>query len=359
MDSLKAGAVDYLTKPFKGTRLVETVGKILSKPSPPNATDIIVSNDDFFIGSSPSMQVVYDVMKRVAGSNVNVLILGESGVGKEYVAKQIHRISPRRKHPFIVVDCGSTPVSLLESELFGHTKGAFTHAIQDKKGLITAADRGTLFLDEIGNISAEMQMRLLRFIEDRQIRRVGAIMGEAVDCRIISATNTDLEADVNAGDFREDLYYRVRGVTIQVPPLRARRADIPALIHHFIERFCKMQRLPMVDLPPETLKWLVDYPWPGNVRELKNAIEGGVVLCRKGVLQPDDFQLTSPVGTAEISSPVKPLTLDENERKAIISALMETGGVQSKAAELLGISRRSIHYKVKKYAIDIAALRNR
>jgi DNA-binding NtrC family response regulator len=360
VESIKAGAVDYLTKPFKGAQLVEKISVILTREAQKQqkSTGTTATDSEFFIGQSQVMRAVADLIERVANSNVNVLILGESGVGKERVAQQIHQSSARKAKPFVVVDCGATPESLLESELFGHVKGAFTHAVRDKQGLIAAADQGTLFLDEIGNISPEMQMRLLRFLEDRKIRRIGAVNHVAVDCRIIAATNTDLEADVKKGLFREDLFYRLRVVTILVPPLKERKEDIPALINDFAAIFCKNHRLDPVEIPPETVQWLLEYPWPGNIRELKNAVEGGIVLCKNGTLTPDDFHLSSAANNGTIERvDMPPMTLEESEKKAILSALKKTGGIQSKAAEILGISRRAIHYKINKYGINAAKIR--
>lgn len=360
VESIKAGAVDYLAKPFKGTQLVEKIAAILMRETKrrQKSAGEIATDPEFLIGQSTAMRAVSDLVERVSGSNVNVLILGDSGVGKERVARQIHQSSPRKAKPFVVVDCGSTPVNLLESELFGHVKGAFTHAVRDKKGLIATADKGTLFLDEIGNISPEMQIRMLRFLEDRKIRRIGTVNPVTVDCRIIAATNTDLEADVKEGLFREDLFYRLRVVTILVPPLKECKEDIPALINHFATIYCQKNQLDPVEIPPETVRWILEYPWPGNIRELKNAVEGGIVLCKNGVLTPNDFQLSSAAGDdrRELVE-VPPMTLEESEKKAILSALIETGGIQSKAAEILGISRRSIHYKIKKYAINAAKIR--
>ena len=360
--ALKAGAVDYLTKPFNGRDLITKVQEVLKKSVPRQGVDAPPPlSDSLWGGKSASMRELYDLIDRIARSDVNVLILGESGVGKERVAKLLHQRGPRRDQPFLVVDCGSTPSGLLESELFGHVRGAFTHAIKDKKGLIEAADKGTLFLDEIGNISQDMQMRLLRFLEDRKIRRIGDIKEIPVNCRVISATNSDLPEDVVSGHFREDLYYRLRVVTLKIPPLRERREDIPVLAQQFVEHFCKAHNIPLVKLPAETIKWLSDYPWPGNVRELKNALEAGVVLCRDGVLHKSDLSLSGlpdarrkTAGSGESSS----LSLEESERNAILRALQQAGYVQKEAAQLLGISRRAIHYKIKKYGIEISGKRS-
>ena len=264
----------------------------------------------------------------------------------------------RSAEPFVVVDCGATPSGLLESELFGHVKGSFTHAIRDKKGLIISADGGTLFLDEIGNVSPEMQTRLLRFIEERKIRKIGSLQESDVDCRIVSATNADLTEDIKNGRFRQDLYYRLRVVTLTVPPLRDRREDIPLLAHRFAEDFCNTHEIVPVKLPSETVKWLSNYPWPGNVRELKNALEAGIVLCRDGVLHKQDLHLGGLPEHALLPAENEEATfsLEDNERQAILRALRQSGGVQKDAATLLGISRRAIHYKIKKFEIDVKHL---
>jgi DNA-binding NtrC family response regulator len=361
--AVKAGVVDYLTKPFEGRDLLHKVQDILRTQVPRLTQETLPPLNKVLTGGKSSvMKELYDLIERIAPSDINVLILGESGVGKERVARLIHERGPRRHHPFVVVDCGSTPTGLLESELFGHVRGAFTHAIRDKKGLIEAADRGTLFLDEIGNISAEMQMRLLRFLEDRKIRRIGDLREIPIDCRVIAATNVDLPEEVEEGNFREDLYYRLRVVTLKIPPLRERKEDIPLLAQSFVEAFCGSHKLPMAKLPAETVKWLTDYPWPGNVRELKNALEGGVVLCRDGILHSSDLNLPGlpelRQKSAAAASGSEAFSLDESERNAIIRALQQAGWVQKDAAELLGISRRAIHYKIKKYGIELAGKRS-
>jgi len=357
VQAVKSGAVDYLTKPFDGQELIRKLKRIRVST---DATDdqVPAAAADLEEVASPAMRQLYDLVGRVAASDVNVLVLGESGVGKERIARLIHQMSRRSAEPFVVVDCGATPTGLLESELFGHVKGSFTHAIRDKKGLIESADGGTLFLDEIGNVSPEMQTRLLRFIEERKIRKIGSLEESDVNCRIISATNADLVEDIRNGRFREDLYYRLRVVTLKVPPLRERREDIPLLAKRFAEDFCRVHELTPVKLPTETLKWLSAYPWPGNVRELKNALEAGIVLCRDGVLQRRDIQLGGlpEQGALPQEKQSETLSLEDNERQTIIKALRRSGGVQKDAATLLGISRRAIHYKIKKYGIDVKNL---
>jgi DNA-binding NtrC family response regulator len=363
--AIKAGALEYLTKPFNGRDLLLKVQKILKEapaPGVPAESPAKRALPDLKQGiwgvKSASMRELHDLIERVAPSNVNVLILGESGVGKERIARLIHQTGPRREHPLMVVDCGSTPTGLLESELFGHVRGAFTHAIRDKKGLIEAADHGTLFLDEIGNISQEMQIRLLRFLEERKIRRIGDLREIPVDCRVISATNVDLPAEVQEGKFRQDLYYRLRVVTLKIPPLRDRREDIPTLAQNFVGSFCQSQGLPLVKIAPEAMEWMSEYRWPGNVRELKNALEAGVVLCKHGLIRLDDLQLAGlPSGGYAAASDSNSLSLEDSEKHAILRALEQAGWVQKDAAELLGISRRALNYKIKKYGIDTSSKR--
>lgn len=361
--AVKSGAVDYVEKPFDGKALTDKIQLILREfnTSPPGqSADSPAEAATDEAPKSPAMRNLHSLVKKVARSSVNVLILGESGVGKERIANQIHQMGPRAKNPFVVVDCGATPAGLLESELFGHVKGSFTHAVSDKKGLIETADSGTLFLDEIGNISHEMQIRLLRFIEDRTIRRIGGLKGTPVDCRIIAATNADLADEIKTGRFREDLFFRLRVVTLTIPPLRERKADIPLLVDHFARQYCRQYEVRPVAIPSETMTWLCEYPWPGNVRELKNAIEGGIVLCRNNELHPEDFHLTGISDTCDASvADDSCLSLEESEKNTILRALEQTGGIQKEAAAVLGISRRAIHYKIKKYGIDAGSIKAR
>lgn len=359
--AVKAGAVDYIAKPFDGKELVFKLRKVLEdQPRLAPMTDEDGVLNDMELAVSPKMRELYALVQKVALSDVNVLILGESGAGKERIARLIHQLSARAKQSFVVVDCGSTPATLLESELFGHVRGAFTHAVNDKRGLIETADKGTLFLDEIGNISQEMQTRLLRFLEDRKIRRIGDLKENSVDCRVLAATNSDLIEDIKGGRFREDLYYRLRVVTLQIPKLRDRREDIPILTQHFAQSFARQNGSRPIKLPAETVRYLCSYPWPGNVRELKNAIEAGIVLCHGNVLRPEDMHLSGLPQMEIADEPISDsFSLEDTERNAIIRALKQSGGVQKEAAKLLGISRRAIHYKIKKYEIDSSALRGR
>jgi DNA-binding NtrC family response regulator len=348
VDAVKAGALDYLTKPFNGQDLISMINNILGKGGKEEQEQI--DSTGFIWGVSHAMAEVKGLLQKVAGSNANVLILGESGVGKECIAKLLHNFSKRLNGPYMVVDCGSTPPGILESELFGHLKGSFTHAINDKKGLIESADGGTLFLDEVGNISPEMQSRLLRFLEERTIRQVGAVKEKTVDCRVLAATNSNLRQDVEDGEFRQDLYYRLKVVTMVIPPLRERIADIPDLAHFFVNDYTSSNHLPPIELPDETIEWLQSLDWPGNVRELKNSLETGSILCKNNVILPGDLQLEdTPKSSSKHSDN---FSIEESEKEAIIRALKQTKGVKKDAAELLGISRRAIQYKSKKYELD-------
>ena len=349
VDAIKLGAVDYIPKPFDGKVLIEKINQFLSLagPAPTCPEDF---EGGFYWGKSPAMKSLFTMVTKVARAEVNVLLLGESGVGKERIARYIHDHSTRKDRPCVVVDCGSTPAGILESELFGHVKGAFTNAVKDKTGLIQAADSGTLFLDEIGNISHDMQCRLLRFLEDRQIRRVGDIAESPVDCRVISATNADLMADIQAGTFRQDLYYRLKGIALTIPPLRERREDIPALAAFFASGAAGADGICISD---EALADLCDHTWPGNIRELKNVVEAGAILCRDRTITPEDLQIDAGTGAAGDPNGMEThFSIEESEKSTIIRALKEARGVQKKAADLLNISKRAIHYKVKKYGID-------
>ena len=359
VDAIKQGAVDYISKPFDGRDLIRKITTILASRDASGKAAPLAEADCYW-GNSPGMRHLREMVAKVAATTVNVLILGESGVGKERIAGLIHRNSRRAEHPYVVVDCGSTPAGILESELFGHLKGAFTHAVKDKQGLIQAAHTGTLFLDEIGNISHDMQCRLLRFLEDGRIRQVGAVKERDVDCRVLAATNADLPAAIEAGEFRQDLYYRIKGITLTIPPLRDRQEDIPALSALFLDRYASGQGLSRPRISAAAMKMLTDHAWPGNIRELKNVIEAGAVLCRDNTIQPWDLQIET-LGEAPAMGSDLPaagtgvadaFSLEASERDTLIRALKKTRGVQKAAADLLNISKRAMHYKVKKYDID-------
>jgi len=350
--SIQAGAADYLTKPFDGKELVRRIRTILEdgKATPPPETATPV-NSELRGGDAPTMARFLELLERVARSTANVLLFGESGTGKEKAAKILHDNSPRAKGPFVVVDCGSTQPTLLESELFGHVKGSFTHAVKDKKGLIEEADGGTLFLDEIGNISPEMQTRLLRVLQEGTIRRVGDTRERTIACRVIAATNANLPQMVKRGNFREDLYYRLKVVTLTIPPLRDRKEDIPTLANGFAEELCRTQKRPAAAIAPTAMKKLTAHPWPGNVRELRNTIEAALVFCQGDIIKADDLQIEKPPSDSPAMTGTS-FSLEDNEKETIIRALEHCNGVKKDAAGTLGISRRAIHYKIKKYGID-------
>ena len=351
VDAIKGGAVDYLLKPFDGRELLGKIAAILvSRDSLSRSFGRNLLAEELWGGKSPSMQRLYKLIERVAPTEATILLLGESGTGKEKIAGLLHRLSQRAQGPCVVVDCGSTPSTLLESELFGHVKGAFTSAFKDKKGLVAEAHGGTLFLDEIGNISSEMQLRLLRFLQERRIRRVGDVAETAVNCRVIAATNADLADLVRRGEFREDLYYRLKVISLQVPPLRARKEDIPVLTDRFLQLFAEDGPAPRLER--DVREAMLEYPWPGNVRELKNMLEAASILCSHGVIRMDDMQFED----AAYHEPFAPdaLSLEGSERQVVLNALEKSGWVVKDAADLLGVSRRTMHYKIKKFGIDTA-----
>ena len=311
------------------------------------------------IGQSPLMERVMEEVKRVASSKATVLLRGESGTGKELIAKAIHYKSPRAKRPFVKLNCAALPETLLEAELFGHEKGAFTGALREKRGRFELAHGGTLFLDEIGDLTPSTQVKLLRVLQEKKFERLGGMKTISVDVRIIAATNRDLERAVKGGSFREDLYYRLNVVPIILPPLRERKEDIPLLVGHFLERFNR-ENGKKVKISAAAMDLLMEYPWPGNVRELENCVERMVVMARRDIIAPEEVPLspgsllpfkethsTPPEG----SSPL-PKTLEDIERERIAQALKQGGGVQAKAARLLGITPRQLGYKLKKYRIE-------
>jgi len=308
------------------------------------------------------MQEVYKLIGKVATSNATVLILGESGTGKELVARTIHRNSLRAKKPFVVVDCSALPETLLESELFGHIKGAFTGAQASKKGLIEEAEGGTVFLDEIGDISPTVQMDLLRFLQSGEIKRVGDTKWRKVDVRMMAATNQNLEKLIKEGRFREDLYYRLNVVTIVLPPLRERKEDIPELVRYFIRKYNQLERLSIQGISNEAMELLMSYGWPGNVRELENTIERAVSLESGEIILPESLpeKIQSSgekiIPTSLLTLPPEGIDLEKTladiEKKLLKEALIRTKGNKTKAAQLLGISFRSFRYRLAKLSLE-------
>jgi DNA-binding NtrC family response regulator len=301
------------------------------------------------IGASPPMQRIFEIIEQVAPSRATVLITGESGTGKELIANAIHQRSPRGSGPFVKLHCAALAESLLESELFGHEKDAFTGASARTDGRFSVADGGTLFLDEIGEVSPALQVKLLRFLQDHEFERVGGTQTLRVDVRVIAATNRELRQEVARGRFREDLFYRLNVVNIETPPLRERRSDIPAIARFFLDRFTRHNHKPIATIAPPAMERLVAYDWPGNVRELESAIERAVVLARGRELEPRDLppnvRASGPAGMPVIPGS----TLAELERYAILETMKATGGSTSKAADTLGISARTIQYRLHEY----------
>ncbi|MCE9578937.1 MAG: sigma-54 dependent transcriptional regulator [Deltaproteobacteria bacterium] len=357
VDAMRAGAADYLTKPINFEELLVILTRVLDhqklraeaarmrrRLSERTARENIV-------GSSPPMQRVFEVVEQVAGSRATVLLTGESGTGKELVAAALHQRSPRAKGPFIKLHCAALAESLLESELFGHERGAFTGAVGRRDGRFQQADGGTLFLDEIGEISASVQVKLLRFLQEHEFERVGGDQTIRVDVRIIAATNRDLNAEVARGAFREDLFYRLNVVGIEMPPLRARKSDIAALALFFLDRYAKDNGKALEGFAPETLDLLMAHDWPGNVRELENAIERAVVMATGPKIEPRHLPPAVRPATSTPSGmpPIPGSTLAELERYAILETLASTGGSTSEAARVLGVSVRTIQYRLHEY----------
>jgi len=354
--AMKQGAYDYVEKPFSPERVEMLIKKLLEHKrlieeniSLHKKLDQRHRFEDI-ITKSPKMQQVIELIKVVAKSNVTILITGESGTGKELVARAIHSQSYRKDKPFVPVSCAALPESLLESELFGHEKGAFTGAHALRKGKIEFANRGTLFLDEIGEMSANIQVHLLRVLEEREFTRVGGNELIKVDVRVVSATNRDIKEAVASRQFREDLYYRLNIVTIDLPPLRERKEDVPLLAEHFLKKFAAENQKEVSYLSPEVTDFLLQYQWPGNVRELENTIERAVILAQNPEIQLADLlQKSSPL----VDSASSGRSLKEVERNHIISILNETGTNYTKAARILGISRATIYSKAKAYGLIV------
>jgi DNA-binding NtrC family response regulator len=361
--AIKAGAYDYLPKPIDLDQLAVLIGRISERQ------DLIRENIelkerlrerykfDEIVSTSSGMEEVLNMAGRVAASNATVLLRGESGTGKELIAKAIHYHSPRADFPLIKVNCAALPETLLESELFGHEKGAFTGAATKRIGRFEAADKGTLFLDEIGELAPTMQVKLLRVLQEREFERLGGNQTIKTDVRVVAATNRDIEKAVKEGTFREDLYYRLNVVSIVIPPLRDRKEDVPGLLSHFTAKYSEENKKSISGITAEARDLLMRYTYPGNVRELENIIERAVVLSKKGVITAADLPIHVHTSGGEGSSPALPAvgslneTLDTVERGLILAALKESGGIQTRAAEKLGISERVLRYKLKKYMI--------
>ena len=362
----KQGAFYYLPKPFKNDEVLAIVRNaverrrlVLENRELRNRLRSGSHRLDEIVGGSSKIRAVYDLIARAAPSRATVLIQGESGTGKELVAQSLHRRSARAEKPFVTVNSGNLPPDLLESNLFGHVKGAFTGAVYPKKGLFEVADKGTIFFDEIGNIPMETQHKLLRVIQEREFMRLGGVDTIKVDVRIIAATNVNLRRMVETGDFREDLFYRLNVILVQLPPLRDRMDDVPLLVQHFLDKFRTESGKPAMILTASALDRLLSYDWPGNVRELENVIERAVVLCPDREigpdLIPDHVSATPPLDVPDVTIPAEGIHFREviigHERRYIEAALEAAGGVQKKAAELLHIKATTLNEMIKRYDI--------
>ncbi|MDI6848382.1 MAG: sigma-54 dependent transcriptional regulator [Candidatus Saccharicenans sp.] len=362
VEALKAGALDYIVKPFDVEELKILVARGLERKHL-EQENILLKKDlkekykfDNMIGKSRLMQEIYLLIDKVAGTDSTVLVTGESGTGKEMAARAIHSLSRRKDKPFVTINCAALPENLLESELFGHTKGSFTGAISDKKGMFEVAHKGTLFLDEIGEMSPWTQVKLLRALQERKIRRVGGTEEIPVDVRVIAATNQDLKKRIEEGKFREDLYYRLNVISFEMPPLRSRVEDIPLLTHHFLQKYCQQMGKKMKRLAPEVVGIFEQYPWPGNIRELENVIERIVAIEDRETITPACLppEMLGMVKREEKMVELGPgfdlnRHLDDLAKKYIIKALEKSGGRMKKAAPLLGVSYRTLRYLIDKY----------
>ena len=359
VEAMRSGAYDFVQKPLsleaiemKIQRAIEHQ-RLLCRLSSRTGRDVDPSDMPELIGTSPAMKDIFKIIEKVAGSNATILIQGETGTGKERVAEAIHRISPRRDAPFVRMNCASLPDTLLESELFGHEKGAFTGADQMRIGRFEMANDGTLFLDEVGNMSADTQAKVLRAIQSQEFERLGGNRTIKVDVRLVAATNINLEMAIKEGRFREDLYYRLNVVNIKVPPLRERPEDILPLASQFLKHFARELRRRVTSFSPEATRRLQDHPWPGNVRELENSVERAVLMCESEMIHPGDLTLLDREHSVNMTPQlaVDLLNLEQLEKTALLQALKQSHWVQKDAAKLLGVSSRVMNYKVHKHGI--------
>ena len=371
VEAMNEGAYDYLPKPFDNKELKQTIVKALDlrtlSDEKKSIDNELKKNLHFglLVGNSPRMQHIYELIQQIAPTKTNVLITGESGTGKELIARSIHLKSDRHDKPFVVINCGSIPETLIESEIFGYKKGSFTGATHDKKGLFEAANRGTVFLDEIGELSPPMQVKLLRVVQERSFKPVGTNEDIAVDIRIVSATNKKLEEEVIAGNFREDLFYRINVVEIKVPPLRERKGDIRALAQHFLDKFSRESGKEITKISSYAVDLLQKYNFPGNIRELENLIERSVALSSTNIILPDSLSLSihkrrwiegvenRRYDVDDVASGVSlDIILEEIERAYIEKAMKCARDNKNKASDLLGISLRSLRYRCSKLGVD-------
>ncbi len=360
--AMKLGAFDYVLKPLNVDEFKVIVqkalehGRLVDENRYLRAFAEKTSRFESLVGHSKKMRELFELASQVAQRDSTVLITGESGTGKELLAKAIHLNSPRRRAPFVVVNCGAIPETLIESELFGHKRGSFTGAVADRVGKFEAAEGGTIFMDEVSELKPDSQVRLLRVIQEREIDKVGETRPVRVNVRILAATNRDLSNMLQDGSFREDLYYRLSVVIIHVPPLRDRREDIPLLVDHFVDKFCKRYQLPLRRLCPHALEMLTRYNWPGNVRELENVIESAMVLSKSEELTteylPENISRQDRrIAKIYLDIPEDGISLEEVEKELLIKALEKAEGNQSKAARFLNITRKTLIYRMEKYGL--------
>ena len=357
--SIRRGAVDWYAKPIELDELrvilrraVHIRNLELAQPGGPAPR----RRYHRLVGESDAMKKVYQLIQRVAGTDVNVLVLGENGTGKELVANAIHEAGPRREQPFVPINCGAIPETLLESELFGHERGSFTDAHRTKEGKFELADRGTLFLDEIGEVPLHLQVKLLRFLQDHKVERIGGRDPIRVDARVIAATNRDLKAMIADGRFREDLFYRLGVITIQVPPLRERGDDLRLLAEYFLEFYGRQHKRRIKGFTQAALRAVMAHPWPGNVRELENLVQRAVILGVDAYLRPEDLGLESAGGSAE-PLPTLQAARDEAESRLLVDALTRNAGNVTRAAREIDVSRPTLHDLLKKHGLDAARYR--
>jgi len=370
VQAMRTGAFDFITKPFSQDELRFRVEKALEHCHlAQDKTRLEHENEylreaeqggpamDLMIGSSEVMRRIKDTIKKVASGDSTVYVHGESGTGKELIARAIHEASPRAKYPFIKLSCSALAEGVLESELFGHEKGSFTGAYKRRLGRFELADRGTLFLDEIGDISPMIQLKLLRVLQEREFERVGGVTTIKVDVRVVCATNKDLREEIKKGHFREDLYYRLHIIPIEVPPLRERIDDLPVLVEHFLKKLIERTRKKVRRVDEQAMKLLKSYAWPGNIRELENVVEQAMVLCEGEAVAPDDLPSFVKGGAGEPSFQaqlgLKPLPelLDDIERQLIKEAYAKANGIKTETAKMLGIKTSALYYKLEKYGI--------
>ena len=368
--ALKSGAYDYLTKPFKVDEITVVVERALERQALVRANEALRARVegsyrlDSLLGKAQTMQRVFEMVRKVAPTKTNVLVTGESGTGKELVARALHHESPRAGAPFVAVNCGAIPETLLESELFGHEKGAFTGATSAKEGLFRSASGGTLFLDEVGELPQSVQVKLLRALQERTVKPVGGTKETEIDVRLVAATNRDLEAEVGRGAFRQDLYYRLNVIEVHMPPLRRRREDVPLLVEHFVKRYAGEMEKRITGVSADAMARLERYDYPGNVRELENIIERAVALETGSEIT----MAALPLLAAAVEAPPAPVApavdfppdgvdmerlLADYERDIILKALAASDGVRKQAARLLGVTFRSLRYRLEKLGIEV------